>query len=268
MKTILLHTAADPDFEGRLQAALDLARAFAGHVTALAVTPYTDYTVTDPICGPFVIEAMLKAVTDRDRRLQAEVEARLEREGVPFDFVQAQGNVAEGLAEASLLADAVVLTRPAVAKNWSSGLDFAADVTIRSAAPVLMLPPAANPFDCTAPALVAWRARPEAAAALKAALPLLRLASAVTVLHVTERPDAIPLDTVGRYLSREGVSAELVERAPSPSIEAVIRDEAAARGAGYVVMGAYGHSRALEWAIGGVSRSLLLESPLPLLLAH
>ncbi len=36
----------------------------------------------------------------------------------------------------------------------------------------------------------------------------------------------------------------------------------------YLVMGAYGHSRAREYLFGGVTRSLLNDSPIPLLLAR
>ncbi|WP_374614821.1 universal stress protein [Sphingorhabdus sp.] len=35
-----------------------------------------------------------------------------------------------------------------------------------------------------------------------------------------------------------------------------------------LVMGAYGHSRAREFLFGGVTRSLLRDCPLPLLLAR
>jgi nucleotide-binding universal stress UspA family protein len=39
-------------------------------------------------------------------------------------------------------------------------------------------------------------------------------------------------------------------------------------GAGYVTMGAYGHSRFREAVLGGATRDMLTGSPVPLLLAH
>jgi nucleotide-binding universal stress UspA family protein len=36
----------------------------------------------------------------------------------------------------------------------------------------------------------------------------------------------------------------------------------------YVVMGAYGHSRVREFLLGGVTRDMLMRSPVPLLMAH
>jgi hypothetical protein len=48
VKSILLHVYDDTGFEGRLQAALDLARAFEGHITCLHATPLEDYLAADP----------------------------------------------------------------------------------------------------------------------------------------------------------------------------------------------------------------------------
>ena len=38
--------------------------------------------------------------------------------------------------------------------------------------------------------------------------------------------------------------------------------------AGYIVLGAYGHSRIRETVLGGVTHDLINSSPVPLLLAH
>jgi nucleotide-binding universal stress UspA family protein len=38
--------------------------------------------------------------------------------------------------------------------------------------------------------------------------------------------------------------------------------------AGYLVMGAYGHSRLRETVLGGVTRELIQSTTVPLLLAH
>ena len=43
---------------------------------------------------------------------------------------------------------------------------------------------------------------------------------------------------------------------------------AADLGSDMIVMGAYGHSRAREWVLGGVTRTLLGSMTVPLLMAH
>lgn len=71
------------------------------------------------------------------------------------------------------------------------------------------------------------------------------------------------------FLSRHGVSAEVIPlEARGRSVAEVLRDAAEDRHAAYMVMGAYGHSRWQESLLGGVTRDMLIGTPLPLLLAH
>jgi nucleotide-binding universal stress UspA family protein len=48
----------------------------------------------------------------------------------------------------------------------------------------------------------------------------------------------------------------------------VIRSVAAERQAAWIVQGAYGHSRLRQMLFGGVTRGLLADAPVPLLLGH
>jgi nucleotide-binding universal stress UspA family protein len=110
--------------------------------------------------------------------------------------------------------------------------------------------------------------------AVSAALPLLRRAEAVAVATV----DAVPSstghgDAPGRelagYLARHGVPVEVRNLdSMGRSHARALLDEAQGFGADFVVLGAYGRSRASEFIFGGVTRELLLGSPLPLLMAH
>lgn len=47
-----------------------------------------------------------------------------------------------------------------------------------------------------------------------------------------------------------------------------ILDAAADFGADLIVMGAYGHSRARQWILGGATRSLLSAMTVPVLFSH
>ncbi|MEP0643735.1 universal stress protein [Parasphingorhabdus sp.] len=48
----------------------------------------------------------------------------------------------------------------------------------------------------------------------------------------------------------------------------MLLNEAENMQAAYLVMGAYGHSRAREFLFGGVTRSLFKNSPVPLVVSH
>ena len=71
------------------------------------------------------------------------------------------------------------------------------------------------------------------------------------------------------YLSRHGIASEIVE---IPQGDANIPDTLVAaaqtRKCGYLVMGAYGHSRLAEMLLGGVTRKALTDPQLPILMAH
>jgi len=120
--------------------------------------------------------------------------------------------------------------------------------------------------------LVAWDASRSAAAAGAAALPALTSARKVVVLTVlnekaTARPGA-PQDLL-RHLARHGVKAEAMEfDSAGAKIGSVLDHVALRTEADLLVMGAFGHSRAREFVLGGATRSVLESPPVPVLLAH
>jgi nucleotide-binding universal stress UspA family protein len=79
----------------------------------------------------------------------------------------------------------------------------------------------------------------------------------------------LPATEGAEYLSRHGIDCDMVERAPlDGSVEEALLHAIETRGAGYLVMGAYGHSRLKEMVLGGTTRGMLANTPVPLLLAH
>jgi nucleotide-binding universal stress UspA family protein len=65
---------------------------------------------------------------------------------------------------------------------------------------------------------------------------------------------------------------DVIEAGVDINDQAVISDTLAARAqalrASYMVMGGYNHSRAGEYVFGGVTRTMLSEGPVPLVMAH
>ncbi len=64
------------------------------------------------------------------------------------------------------------------------------------------------------------------------------------------------------------MSAETLAAASAGDDAAQLNALAQERDAGVVVAGAYGHSRLHEWALGGVTRDLLLRTERCSLLSH
>lgn len=115
---------------------------------------------------------------------------------------------------------------------------------------------------------VAWKPTPQAARALVFAIPFLARAAAVTVLVAEENKDQpVDLEGIIAYLGEHGVKAEgqRLVLSEGGAGAAVLR---AAQNPSLLVMGAYGHSRMGEWIFGGFTRTLVQESPAPLLMTH
>lgn len=266
MRSILVHADNDAASEGRLQVALDLARRFEGHVTLMIATPLQQFVSFDPFGGTyFAAEALAKAQAD-DLALESRLSDRLANEDVPWDITMADGDIVAALGGAASLADIAVVSLSG--KRESMPL-LAGDLALATPVPVLALPQAMQQLDADAPAMIAWNGSPQAAAALRAAVPLLGGGRKVVLVAVGEDDGTFPGTDALRYLSRHDIHAELlvVERG-ADTVEERLEEEAASLGAGLIVMGAFGRSRLRETLFGGTTQYLLTNGRYPLLLAH
>ena len=271
MKSILLHIDHDKAMQARLQVALDIARATNGHITCLQAISYEVFAPGD-FYGSAIAAAM-PVIKENAEKLRAEIERELEHEGVPWDWRFVYGIAPHRLLEASPLAD-IVIVGPAEAGSDGRGPSaLVGDVVLKAPVPVLVVPEGTKSFDVGAPMLVAWNGSSESAHALRAAVPLLACSCKVMLACVVEESERarfdLPSTEGARYLSRHGIDCEIVE---IPRGEAAVADTlfsaAQLRECGLLVMGAYGHSRLAELIMGGVTRRMLSEPQMPVLLAH
>lgn len=173
------------------------------------------------------------------------------------------------MADRSRLSDLIVLSLPETGVGYGGPLSMVGDVALHVRAPVLAIPQRVRGFDCMAPAVVAWNGALEAAHALRLTLAMLRKASSVKILTVTDDKTEFPATDACRYLARHGIESELHEwPSASRSISEALLDAARTLGGAYVVMGAYGRSRLRKSILGGTTREMLHNGGLPLLLAH
>lgn len=271
MKSILLHTADDALFNGRLQAALDLARFMNGHLECLQTRRIPSYLGAD-IAGFAGSASMVVQLIDEENRAVEEnrqkLKSRLAKEDIAFSFSDAMGDVADSLVSHSLLADVIVMSL--ADQDHRDLLSALASTVTMADAPVLAIPTEMKRLPLEKPVLVAWKPTAEAAHAVKRSIPVLQKASRVDVLTVDQEQSVdFPHTAVGNYLSRHGVNAVLHERASEKkSTSEIIVETANELGSGLIVMGGYGRSRAMEFLLGGVTRRLLHSSPFPLLMAH
>ncbi len=272
MRSILLHAFDDDEFPQRLDAALDIARAFDAHLTILHAIPYEAGIPGDPYGASFA--AMVPVWREGGKKLRAKTEADMANEDVPWDWVDGVGTAADALLRHSSLADLIIMGAREPRFEGKAPSSSAGELALSADCPVLVLPEGAGRIDLSRPAAIAWDGSAEASHALRASMPLLERASAIYLLYVQEGKGKkggldLPPMSGADYLSRHGLSAEISELECKKGNVAEALIAAATHGnAGLFVMGAYGKTRFSERIFGGVTREMLSRVPMPLLLTH
>lgn len=272
VKSVLVHVQDSDSAIDLLEAGLSVARAASAHLTCLQVTAIEGYVAFDGVGGVFIMDDVMKAIDKEAERLRKRVDEELRSEDVSWDHIQVTGSVATQIVRHSALADLAVVGRePRRNRLGSPSITLLGDLLQTSRTPLLI--PGTSAVDPNGAAVVAWNGSFEAANAVRSSVGLLKLASSVTVLHVTgaqPRSDAFPGTRLLEYLSRHGIHAELiVESLFNPDddlIAAALVEHARSRRA-YIVMGGYGHGRLREFLFGGVTRTMLSDSEVPLVMA-
>ena len=272
--SLLVAVDEGPGSDSRLELACDLANAFSARLTGLcanSIAPPLD----DPISGGAMVGELFTLYRDMAEAEVERVRARFSEivraRDVESDWRGQIGFPGEVCTRAARASDLVILgARNSQAPYHAPDV---ADVLMGCGRPVLVTPPSRARNPVGEHALVAWKDCREARLALTGALPLLRRARGVTLYAISsgEGYDAAggELADVVRFLAGHGVAAEpVVALRDETSAGRQILNEALARGAGLIVAGGYGHARLREWALGGVTHTLLAESTLCLLLAH
>jgi nucleotide-binding universal stress UspA family protein len=269
----MVHVDGSSQDEVRLSHAEALAQVFKAHLTALFVNGLPGFAISADAAGTgavYMAQLMEEAMADGDR-LAEEIKRRLERMAMPNEVIRVDAvpdNVGPQASVAARYADLFLALRPSDANDremrW---MGLVEGVLFGSSRGVLLVPDG-RPVAPIRRIVIGWNGSREAARAVAEAMPFLRKAAKVSVLTAERDPGADDLDTrLARHLDRHGVKATLHDVRSRDPADAIIA-EASAIEADMIVIGAYGHSRLREWALGGVTRDLLLRAPVPLLLAH
>lgn len=265
MKNVLLLVHDDAGQEARFQAALDLVHALDGHLTCIdvSVMPIPTVGVYEPTG-----EAMLLDMErEREAGNKARLMPRLNAEGVSWNWIDTTDSLADAVLQAAALADLVVLNRRLDSTSHPDMRDIASDVVVHAKKPIVAVPETLKRF-ALGRALVAWDGRETGADALRACVPLLALAEEVLIFTVQDDSNVSGPTEAAEYLSRHGIHATVrqIEDRETP-VEQLIAREAQDWRADYIVMGAYGQGRLVE-LFGGVTKRLLTDSAIPLVLVH
>lgn len=154
-------------------------------------------------------------------------------------------------------------------------IEFVEQMLLTAGRPVLVLPSSGHFPVVGDRVLYCWDGSREAARALSDAAPALRLASHLVVLTMdeggaSEPADAVPFEDLATYCVAHGMPApDHVRRdIKGVGVGSTILNAAADHSADLIVMGAYGHSKFREWAMGGATASILKSMTVPIMFSH
>jgi nucleotide-binding universal stress UspA family protein len=261
----------------RIAFAIDLAVAHDAHLTGL-------YVIAEASPAAFAQGFPPELMADVQQQSRAQADAALARFGeaarrnqIAFE-TRIDRVLYTEIAEAALTnaryADLAILGQHDPDDAASGPRYLPAEVVLGCGRPVLIVPYIGPAATFGERVIIAWDASREAARAVNDALPLLRRAQKVGVVSVNPRPWPFahgeePGADIGLHLARHGVKVE-VQRFEGRDIDTAnaILSHLADQSADLLVMGAYGHSRVREFVLGGVTRTILSEMTVPVLMSH
>jgi nucleotide-binding universal stress UspA family protein len=285
VRKFLLPVSSSASAAAALHAGLMLARMWNAHLQVLHIR--ADSREIVPIAGEGLSGAMIEemmSATEREsgtRELSlhelfhAATEAQMVRVGEALpgrgepsaSFITMTGREDQLVAHQARLSDLTIVPHPLAGADVAAA-DALHAVIFDSGRPVL-LAPVEPPVSIGKRVAIAWNGTAFAASALASAMPFVRQAEAVCILHSPEyfRPGPSAAE-VAAYISHHGVSAEIREFYPlNRVVGAGLLAAAAAFGADMMTMGAYSTtSRLRQLILGGVTRHVLEHATLPVLM--
>jgi nucleotide-binding universal stress UspA family protein len=182
---------------------------------------------------------------------------------VEWRSTQTYAYLSSYLAEQARSADLIVTGLTSSDRFDASRTVNVGELIMQAGRPVLIVPKPSSGLKLER-VLVAWKDTREARRAVCDALALLKIATHVSVVEIAAKQElaaaARRVNDVVSWLRRHDIKAEgsasISTGNDTASLYAICQEQDAQ----VVVAGAYGHSRAREWVLGGVTRDLLLSA--------
>lgn len=274
-RTMLVHADLSRHAPERLRLAARLASAHDAHLIAVAATGVSRAVFPRGYrADPRSLEASYFEPL-RDSAVQAldHFDTIVRQTGVSHETRLVWDAASDALARMARFADLVVVSQydPDEALT-EPGWRIPEYVAITSARPVLVWP-CAGATEPGRHVLVAWNGSRECSAALQAALPMMRSAARVSIVSFRSPDDGGILDArcqtdLTAFLARHEVRADILALDRPVDHGHALLAMAVEEAVDLIVMGCYGHSQFRELFLGGVTRTVLRETTVPVLMAR
>jgi nucleotide-binding universal stress UspA family protein len=271
--TLMVHLQVGPPNAGLLAVACGLAETFQAHLIGIAVCRPAPMIYGDGALDGALIERERKELMRELKQTEAEF-----RRGPAgrLPSIEWRSDLLFSSLAGHLAAEARACDLVIASAGQDNDLDFAraadgGDLLMQIGRPVLMVPAGAAPLRLER-VVVAWKDTREARRAISSALPMLGKSRHVIVAEIAPAQELAAArlrlaDVVG-WLGRHHVMAQALASPATGDDASALRGLLRAEGSDLLVAGAYGHSRLREWALGGVTRDLLLRGECCALVTH
>ena len=271
--TLMVHLELGRSNAGLLQIAGDLAERFRADVIGIAACQPMQIVYGDGFISGDIYEQDRQEVEKEMKSAEAEFRSALQTRAATLEWRSTVmfTLLSDYLAREARSAD-LVITGIASGDLFDSSRSVnTGDLVMRAGRPVLVVPAATGKVKLDR-VVVAWKDTREARRAVSDALPLLKGASHVAVVEIAVEEELAAartqIEDVAGWLNRHGIKAECLTSPSTGDDATALYAMAQDQGADLIVAGAYGHSRLREWALGGVTRDLLLRANWCSLLSH
>lgn len=287
MRVILVPVAGRPESAIALDCAFELAGQMNSDVVACHVRPHRNMSSQSKTASELVLhfddDALQKGATKKnvestrnaahklfDQRARAHdfplrKKPSTHSSGIAIweEFV---GSPGRAMSIVGPISDMLMLTRPRSSKSEKARAFLLAAV-LHSARPVMVLGAKKQKVPGKRIA-IAWNQSNEASLAVKAAMPMLRVAESVTIISRGTEDRVGPKSShLARYLAHWGIDARIDQskQEVTPQRLETACDKAKAD---LLVMGAYSRGRLRERLFGGITEHMLLNSKRAVLVLH
>ena len=270
-----------------LRAAASLAARFAAHVRVIPafLDPAADLVLYGTVLNRGATAAAIERIECAERKHVEMIASAARSVATQFGLAFSEELVAGGsifvekrllnpavaISNASVLSDIVIFGAEAARERFALG-EFFGGALLSDRAPILLARGVDSVLD--APIAIAWDASPQAGRAVRAALPLLTQAPAITILQCPHgltdaQKEAAEPARLSAYLMRHGaVKPDFGAAEGLREGEALLAAARAAKSS-VLIAGGYGRSRFQEWALGGATQTFVTAEEGPhLFLSH
>jgi nucleotide-binding universal stress UspA family protein len=275
---LTLTTYPEPTSVSAVDEAVAFAISLGARISAIAcevkIRPLRNALIGALLDIPAAVVVETKKSSENAKNLLVTFQSTAEKHGVFGDSILKKclaSEIAELLVEYARLRD---LTIVPISKGDYVEQRYAESIIFGSGRPTLILPRPRKPPGAFAldTVVVAWDFSRPAARAVADALPIIEKTKHVRVVTVTNEKT---IDTkrsgteLAKHLHHHEVDAILdTVDAAGGGIGDILQSYAKSHNADLLVMGAYGHSRIRDFVLGGATKWMLSQPPLPIFLSH